>query len=320
MTRYTFRGQTLLNGLLLVPMIMPPFVGAIGLTQLLARYGSVNLLLMKMGLMDPAAPLDWLGSGGFWGMVLLQVFNLYPVMLLNVSAALANVDPAMREAAQNLGAGPARLFRTVTLPLILPGWFAGAIIVFIWAFTDLGTPLIFGFSQVVPGPDLRLPHRAEHQPARLRAGGLRGPPDPRALRRLQARPRPPQPRDARPRPYRRCHDRRHPAPGRLDLARRRAGGDPRIAAPPRGDPPIGLRPVVPLGPARHADPGSLRRTRGPGLGGCQHPEQPPLLVGQRRARPDPRCRHRLAPHPAPPALRLGPRRACDAAARPARGW
>src|SRR5262249_9802646 len=51
---------------------------------------------------------------------------------------------------QNLGAGGWRLFRTITLPLILPGYFAGAIIVFIWAFTDLGTPLIFGYSRVVP--------------------------------------------------------------------------------------------------------------------------------------------------------------------------
>ena len=149
-TRLTFRGQSLLGALLLLPMVMPPFVGAIGLKQLLARYGSVNLLLIDLGLVDPARPPDWLGGGGFWGMVILQVLNLYPVMYLNVSAALANVDPSLREAAQNLGAGPWRLFRTVTLPLILPGWFAGAIIVFIWAFTDLGTPLILGVSQVVP--------------------------------------------------------------------------------------------------------------------------------------------------------------------------
>ncbi|MBI5384774.1 MAG: iron ABC transporter permease [Verrucomicrobia bacterium] len=150
MTRFDFRGKALLSGLLLVPMIMPPFVGAIGLRQLLARYGSVNLLLMKLGLVAPDAPIDWLGQGGFWGIVMLQVLNLYPIMFLNVSAAMANIDPAMREAAQNLGAGQWRLFRTVTLPLILPGYFAGAIIVFIWAFTDLGTPLIFGFSRVVP--------------------------------------------------------------------------------------------------------------------------------------------------------------------------
>src|SRR5580765_2268408 len=150
MTRFRFRGKALLSGLLLVPMIMPPFVGAIGLRQLLARFGSVNLLLMKLGLIAPGAPVDWLGQGGFWGIVVLQLLNLYPIMFLNVSAAMANVDPALREAAQNLGATSWRLFRTITMPLILPGYFAGAIIVFIWAFTDLGTPLIFGFSRVVP--------------------------------------------------------------------------------------------------------------------------------------------------------------------------
>ena len=150
MTRFRFAGKTLLSSLLLVPMIMPPFVGAIGLKQLLAKFGSVNLLLMDLGLVNPAHPIDWLGQGGFWGIVMLQVMNLYPIMFLNVSAAMANIDPALREAAQNLGAGGWRLFRTITLPLILPGYFAGAIIVFIWAFTDLGTPLIFGFARVVP--------------------------------------------------------------------------------------------------------------------------------------------------------------------------
>jgi len=150
MTRFSFRGKAILSGLLLVPMIMPPFVGAIGLRQLLSRFGSLNLWLMDLGVIAPDQPIDWLGAGGFWGIVLLQVLNLYPIMFLNVSAAMANIDPALREAAQNLGANGWRLFRSVILPLILPGYFAGAIIVFIWAFTDLGTPLIFGFSRVVP--------------------------------------------------------------------------------------------------------------------------------------------------------------------------
>src|SRR5437879_4580621 len=131
-------------------MIMPPFVGAIGLGQLLARFGSVNLFLMDLGILSPDKPIDWLGQGGFWGIVVLQVMNLYPVMFLNVAAAMANIDPSLRESAQNLGARGGRLFRTITLPLILPGYFAGAVIVFIWAFTDLGTPLIFGFARVVP--------------------------------------------------------------------------------------------------------------------------------------------------------------------------
>lgn len=150
MTRFRFSGKALLGSLLLIPMIMPPFVGALGLKQLLARYGSVNLFLMDLGLMKPEHPFDWFGSGGLWGVVILQTLSLYPILFLNVSAAMANIDPSLRESAQNLGAGGWRLFRTVTLPLILPGYFAGAIIVFIWSFTDLGTPLIFGLQRVVP--------------------------------------------------------------------------------------------------------------------------------------------------------------------------
>lgn len=150
MVRYDFSGKSVAGGLLLIPMIMPPFVGAIGLKQLLAKYGSLNLLLMELGILSPDKPIDWFGEGGFVGIVFLQVLSLYPILFLNLSAAMANVDPSLIEAAKNLGASSWRIFRTIYLPLILPGYFAGAIIVFIWSFTDLGTPLIFGFSRVVP--------------------------------------------------------------------------------------------------------------------------------------------------------------------------
>jgi iron(III) transport system permease protein len=63
-------------------------------------------------------------------------------------AALANLDPAMEEAAENLGCTGFRKFRRITLPLIMPGLFAGGTIVFIWAFTELGVPLIFEFTRV----------------------------------------------------------------------------------------------------------------------------------------------------------------------------
>ena len=107
----------------------------------------INLLLLDLGLIDQ--PVDWFGGGGFVGVVILEVLHLYPIMYLNVAAALANVDPSLEEAARNMGSRGFRLFRTVTFPLMLPGYFAGAIIVFIWAFTDLGTPLIFNYRQVV---------------------------------------------------------------------------------------------------------------------------------------------------------------------------
>ena len=147
LVRYDFPGKGLLTGLILIPMVLPPFVGAIGMRQLMARFGSVNLLLLQMGVIDQ--PIDWLGGGSFWGVVILETLHLYPIMYLNLAAALANVDPSLEEAARNLGANGLKLFRTVTFPLMLPGYFAGAIIVFIWAFTDLGTPLVFEYREVV---------------------------------------------------------------------------------------------------------------------------------------------------------------------------
>ena len=147
LVRYDFAGKGFLNGLILVPMVLPPFVGAIGMKQMFARFGSINLLLMDLGLIDQ--PIDWFGGGGFVGVVILEVLHLYPIMYLNVAAALANVDPSLEEAARNMGSKGFRLFRTITFPLMLPGYFAGAVIVFIWAFTDLGTPLIFNYRQVV---------------------------------------------------------------------------------------------------------------------------------------------------------------------------
>ena len=148
MVRYDFRGKGLLNGLILVPMVLPPFVGAVGMRQMFARFGSINLLLMDIGITQ--GPIDWFGGGDMLGVVVMEVLHLYPIMYLNVAAALANVDPSMEEAGRNVGAHGFKLFRRVLFPLMLPGYFAGASIVFIWAFTDLGTPLIFEYRQVVP--------------------------------------------------------------------------------------------------------------------------------------------------------------------------
>ena len=147
-TRYRFPGRGLMRGVILVPMIMPPFVGAIGMKMFFGLYGSVNMLLSKIGLMNPSQPVDWFG-GGFWGVVLMATLHLYPIMYLSVAAALANIDPSLEEAAENMGASRFKLFWTVTAPLMLPGYFAGAILVFIWAFTDLGTPLIFEYNEVI---------------------------------------------------------------------------------------------------------------------------------------------------------------------------
>ncbi len=144
---YSFPGRRWWLALVQVPMILPPFVGAIGLKGLLSRNGGINLLLMHWGLIDPGAPIDFLRYP-FWSCVVLEALYLYPITFLNVQAALANIDPALEEAARNLGAGAWRRFWRITLPLMRPGVFAGATIVFIWSFTELGTPLMVGFREV----------------------------------------------------------------------------------------------------------------------------------------------------------------------------
>src|SRR5262245_28725092 len=145
--RYEFRGKTVLQALLLVPMILPPFVGAIGFQQIFGVYGSFNVLL---GRWTGRGPIGVAGRAGFWGVITLEALALYPVMYLTVAAALGNVDPAMEQAAANLGARGLRRFRRITLPLIMPGIFAGSAIVFVWAFTELGTPLIMQYTRCTP--------------------------------------------------------------------------------------------------------------------------------------------------------------------------
>jgi iron(III) transport system permease protein len=147
-TKYAFPGRGLLNSLVLIPMILPPFVGAIGVRAMLGQAGAVNSLLMKLGLMDPQHPTDWLGQGQMFGIVIMNVLHLYPILYLNVVAALSNLDPALEDAAANLGCPAWQRFWKITLPLIMPGIFAGGTIVFIWAFTELGVPLVFDYDRV----------------------------------------------------------------------------------------------------------------------------------------------------------------------------
>src|SRR5918993_134670 len=148
--RYDFRGKAIVNALLLVPLILPPFVGAIGMRQILGRFGGLTAIAANLGIVDANTPIDWFGNARILGIVLVESLALYPILFLNVSAALANIDPAMEQAAANLGASRWTIFRKITLPLMRPGLFAGGTIVLIWSFTELGTPLMFDFYDVTP--------------------------------------------------------------------------------------------------------------------------------------------------------------------------
>ena len=81
--RYQFPGKPILQGMILLPIMLPPFVGAIGITQILNEYGAVNNILQIVGLHSYAR--DWLGEGQFLIVALLNAFSLYPILYLNAS-------------------------------------------------------------------------------------------------------------------------------------------------------------------------------------------------------------------------------------------
>ncbi|MCY3021225.1 MAG: iron ABC transporter permease [Planctomycetota bacterium] len=163
--RTTFWKQGLLGGLLLLPLVMPPFVGAIGLRRMLAKYGTVNLCLMDLGFVDQAHPIDFLDGFRLLGCVLVMVLHFYPLLYLNLAAAISNVDPALLESAKSLGLTPWQTFRRVVFPLSTPGLIAGGSLVFVGAFTDLGTPLIFGYQETVARQIYALANEQTSNPA-----------------------------------------------------------------------------------------------------------------------------------------------------------
>jgi iron(III) transport system permease protein len=102
---------------------------------------------MKAGVIEQ--PINFLGAG-LTGIFILQVLHLYPIIYLNMSASLENIEASCIESAENIGASFWQTLRKIILPMSLPGYFAGAFLVFIWSLTDLGTPLVFDYSDLIP--------------------------------------------------------------------------------------------------------------------------------------------------------------------------
>jgi iron(III) transport system permease protein len=134
--RYEFRGKLLLQTAATLPLVIPPFVGAVALQLILGRSGTVNLLLMRW--LHTTIPF----MEGLRGVVVVQTLHFFPFILLNTVVSLSNIDSSLEEMAQNMGCHGVRLFRRVTLPLLMPGFMAGSLLTFIRAIDDLGTPLM----------------------------------------------------------------------------------------------------------------------------------------------------------------------------------
>jgi iron(III) transport system permease protein len=136
--RFQFRGAMLIQTLGVLPLIMPPFVGAAAMQLIFGRSGSLNLLLNEhFGVTLPIME-------GLNGVIFVEAIHYFPFILMNLTVALRNIDGAMEEAALNLGCTGWRLFWRVIFPLAMPGFVAGASLVFVKVFDDLGTPLVLG--------------------------------------------------------------------------------------------------------------------------------------------------------------------------------
>jgi len=132
-TRTTMPGKRAISLLALLPLISPPFLVSLAFILLLGRNGVITRGL----------GLDW-SIYGFTGIVVAQVFTFLPQAYILLANVLGNIDTALEEAAENLGAGPLTTLRRVTLSLARPGLASAALIVFILCMTDFGNPILIG--------------------------------------------------------------------------------------------------------------------------------------------------------------------------------
>ncbi len=141
LARYRFRGQTLIRAVATLPFVLPTVVVAAAFLALVGPTGVLNVWLMRLLALD-VPPIRL--SQTVWIILLAHVFYNYSVALRLLSAYWQNLPPSLTQAAQMLGASPARAFLTVTLPLLRPALLAAAALVFTFTFTSFGVIVVLG--------------------------------------------------------------------------------------------------------------------------------------------------------------------------------
>ncbi|MDK3017593.1 molybdate ABC transporter permease subunit [Pseudodonghicola flavimaris] len=147
LARWSFPGKQLLNGIIHLPLILPPVVTGYLLLLSFGRRGPVGSLLY-----------DWFGlifAFRWTGAALAAAIMAFPLMVRSIRLAVESVDPKLEQAASTLGAPRLWVFFTVTLPLILPGVIAGAILGFAKAMGEFGATITFVSN--IPGQTQTLP-------------------------------------------------------------------------------------------------------------------------------------------------------------------
>jgi molybdate transport system permease protein len=146
LARGSFPGRALLNGIVHLPLILPPVVTGYLLLITFGRQGPVGQLLEPFGIV---LAFRWTGA------VLAAAVMAFPLMVRAIRLAVEAVDPKLEAAAATLGASRPVVFATVTLPLILPGVIAGAILAFAKAMGEFGATITFVAN--IPGQTQTLP-------------------------------------------------------------------------------------------------------------------------------------------------------------------
>ena len=136
-TRFNIYGKKVLNLMVILSLMSPPFIGAYAWILMLGRNGFLTRALESIGLHVP--PIY-----GLKGIVLVFTLKFFPYIYLYVSGALQSIDSSLEEAAENLGVSGLKKIMTVTFPLILPTISAGALMVFMTSLADFGTPMLIG--------------------------------------------------------------------------------------------------------------------------------------------------------------------------------
>ncbi len=133
--RVKLRATGLFKGMVVLPLISPPFMFALSVVLLLGRNGLITEKLLGLSTM---------GIYGFKGLLLVQSISMFPLAYLILSGTLQGIDPDLESCAMNLGAKRLGVFRTITLPLSMQGIFAAWLLNFIGSLTDFGNPIIIG--------------------------------------------------------------------------------------------------------------------------------------------------------------------------------
>ena len=147
LARLKFPGKVLLDGLVYLPLVLPPVVTGYALLVLMGRNGVLGSLLQEtIGL---SFSFNWKGAA------LASALMAFPLLVRAVRLSIEAVDQGLEAAARTLGAGPLRVFFTVTLPLILPGVLAGVILSFARSLGEFGATITFVSN--IPGQTRTLP-------------------------------------------------------------------------------------------------------------------------------------------------------------------